>query len=248
VPGAPTAKATATTLARLPWAACVVTALLCMACPDPCVLLGGCNVDADCAADQVCRKQRPHEAGCFVVEGVCVGDDGRREATLCGSVDDCAADECCDPRWNRCVRADLFTGPTCDALTCRDCGAADLRQECSGRSDCPNGQTCDGALDTDPGLCARICSSAADCAPGQRCVLDRCTVGLGKPCIADDERDELVGVGSVPQHDRCHGLTCVDIDAAGNRVDPYCTGNCILDEDRACAAGLVCSDDQCLVP
>jgi hypothetical protein len=221
------------------------------ACPDPCVLAGGCNDNDDCADGQVCRIPRGHEFGCFVVKGTCLSDDGRRQATLCGSVDDCAADECCDPRWNRCVRADLYTGPTCDdGLTCRDCADADLREECDGRSDCGPGEVCDGALDSDPGLCARVCDDSRPCPRGQRCVLDRCTVGLGKPCISDEERDALVGVGGVPQHDRCHGLSCVAVDANGDgvNVDPYCTGNCILQEDRDCAEGLVCAGDECRVP
>jgi hypothetical protein len=213
-------------------------------CPDPCVVGGGCNTSADSATGEVCRVPREHELGCFVVRGTCLADDSKRAATLCGSVDDCAADECCDPRWNRCVRADLFTGPNCDAATCHDCAAADLRAECSGRNDCPAGQICDGALDEEPGLCAAICSTNADCAPGQRCDIDHCTVGIGAPCIADDERDALVGVGAVPQQDRCHGLTCATLDVAGNHVDPYCTGNCILQDDT-CPADFVCSDNQC---
>ena len=214
--------------------------VLSMACPDPCALVGGCNTTADCSSGEVCRKPREGEPGCLIVAGTCLADDGRREAALCGSVDDCAADECCDPRWNRCVRADLYVGPGCDALTCRDCAAADVRAACSGRNDCPDGQVCDGALDTNPGLCARLCSTNADCAAGQRCVLDRCTVSIGKPCITDEER----GIGAVPQQDRCHGLTCETRDAAGNQVDPYCTGNCIL-EDDVCPVDFACLDDAC---
>jgi hypothetical protein len=219
-------------------------------CPDPCVLGGGCNTSADCGDGEVCRIPRDHEWGCFVVRGTCLADDGKRQAALCGSVDDCGDGECCDPRWNRCVRAELFVGPTCDDATCPDCDAADLRAECSGRNDCPANQVCDGALDDDDGLCADICVTSADCKTGQLCKDERCTVSIGTPCIADDERAALVGIGSVPQQDRCHGLTCSALDARGNHVDPYCTDNCTLDEDKeVCdAIGFTCDDNKCMRP
>jgi hypothetical protein len=219
-------------------------------CPDPCVLGGGCNTSADCADGEVCRVPRGGEWGCFVVRGTCLADDGKREATLCGSVDDCADGECCDPRWNRCVRADLFLGPTCDAATCRACPAAGQRKECSGRTDCPQGQVCDGALDDDDGLCADTCAVNADCKTGQRCKHNRCSVAIGTPCVSDEERAELVVVGPLPQQDRCHGLNCTALDASGNQVDPYCTDNCTLAEDNeVCSAvGFTCQNDECLRP
>ncbi len=231
----------------LPWAssALVVTVAVALGhvgCPDPCALAGGCNTTADCPDGEVCRKPRAGEPGCFVVQGTCLVDDGRRAATLCGSVDDCAADECCDPRWNRCVRADRFVATSCDAQTCRDCGAADIRDECSGRNDCPSGLLCNGALETDSGLCSAVCSVDDDCRPGQRCSVGTCTVTFGKPCITAEER----GIGSVPQEDRCRGLRCVATNAAGQRVDPYCTDICLFSDPdgELCPDGFVCGDDD----
>ncbi|MCC7071903.1 MAG: hypothetical protein IT383_11310 [Deltaproteobacteria bacterium] len=224
------------------WALCVVALTLVVVgggCPDPCLLAGGCNANSDCRGDSVCRVARSFETGCPVLAGTCLADDDTLRAPLCGSVDDCDDDECCDPQTNRCIAARLYMGPFCDALTCGDCDETQMRARCTTDDDCDPDEACDLGTVLDESLCAQRCEENRDCGDDERCSLGLCTVRIGTPC------DLEAGLDGTPIERRCYGLSCTNVDANGDTVDPYCTGNCILEEDLCPAPGYACADDQC---
>ena len=211
-----------------------VLLLVPVGCPDPCLLSGGCNLNSDCARGSVCRASRSFEATtCSVLEGTCLQDDGTLQAPLCGSVDDCARDECCDPVTNRCVATRLYVGPNCDEATCGDCAAAQIRQACSTDTDCGRDEMCSSDL-----LCSKRCSEDFDCGEDERCFLDSCSVKIGTPChFIDDIFEE------VPQERDCPGLRCVNVSASEQTTDPYCTDFC-GGERRCPAQDFICQESE----
>lgn len=212
-----------------------------LACPDPCLLAGACNVDADCPSGSVCRIPRTFELGCPVVGGVCQQPAQPGYGAPCGSVEDCADDECCDPRTNTCLAARLFAGPSCDELTCRDCAATNIRERCTSDADCASDEACDLGTVLKESLCARRCQENTDCEEGERCSLDLCTTRMGTPCQL------TAGLDGVPMELRCYGLTCINVDARGSTVAPYCSDNCTLEEDTCPVDGFVChpTEEEC---
>lgn len=204
-------------------------------CPDPCVLGGiGCNVNDDCPSGRLCRLRRDGETGCTVVRGVC-------SDVACGSVDDCAAGECCDPGTNTCVDASLYTGPLCDEFTCGDCAATQLKTACTEDGDCAVDEVCRTARGG-RGRCFPICDDDVDCALDERCVAgEQCSYRIGTPCDLD------VDFSGVDVEDSCAGLDCIDLDADGTRTEPYCTGFCSDFEPGPgdlCPPGFVCDADS----
>ena len=215
-------------------------------CLDPCVFFGGCNVHSDCDEGQVCRLSRTWEFGCGVLEGACVDVDADR---ACGSLADCASNECCDPSTNRCIHAGEFISDSCDALTCADCTR--VRPPCDESTEICD-PSCDGV---------RGCDEGSECDVGDVCRLTRsfepasCTLFMGA-CITDDGRRQTRLCGSVadcaqseccdPYTNRCVAadlypgpacdvLTCPDCSAT--QVREICSHDTDCAPTEACVSG-----------
>jgi hypothetical protein len=208
------------------------------ACPDPCVFGGNaCNNTSDCSDGEICRISRDFEgaSGCFVVEGKCVTPDEQSDI-VCGSVDDCLENECCDPKTNLCVNAWGYTGPQCDALTCGDCDNTLFGERCTSDDDCLDDDTCaviDTLFEASSGVCRLECFANDECPFDQRCRDNNCSVDIGTPCLVENTSSS---------QQQCLGLTCVNIDADGDQTDAYCTGEC--GGELTCPSGFVCDQFQ----
>ena len=206
----------------------VVVGVFAAACPDPCAF-GGCYATSDCAADQVCRKTRDGELDlCPVVPGTCIAKV-QAGFERCGSVDDCGGIDCCDPVTNVCVAPGRYPGPICDAVTCNDCELAQQHRPCDDDVNCRSTETCN------EGLCAARCDDDADCGDG-RCNGDSCSFPLGTLCetglsVATPERD-------------CGAFNeCIDVDAGGRSVLPFCSDFCT--QESECPSDMSCADNKC---
>ncbi len=217
-------------------------------CPDPCVFLGhGCNVNRDCAGGEVCRIARSFEAGCGVVRGTCVSLDAavadeRPDARLCGSVDDCNDNECCDPDTNTCVGEVSYDVSRCDDLTCGSCTDTAAGHRCKSDGDCDKSESCvdEDFNGTSPGVCRQSCDGEGVCPGDERCHAtgsashEVCSVPIGTPCTSPDASGD------------CLGGTCIDVDENDDHVEPpYCSDFCSTDVGPFCPAGFACVSDQC---
>lgn len=219
-----------------------------MKCPNPqrqqcvagqCVARPSCQVDIDCAGQDVCINQRCAPAGCYVESPRCQGSNFVCLSTQCVGnpcqpKSPCTAQEYCRIVDSRCAKP------------------------CAGVSCTGNNQCVDGQCLNDP--CAgKSCAAGEICVNGT-CEKDRCTTGSvckhGRVCNGQN----------TCQDDPCQGVTCPDpqhVCKRGQCVPPdscTCDGNCPSDQlciggkcippacsdTTKCSGGKVCANGQCL--
>ncbi len=149
------------------------------------LVLGNCWEDEDCKEGQTCEGENicPCGAACFVADapGKCQGGDVAPPGSCCASDADCADGTYCaesipssDGQWGSC----MWKPPVGKCWEDEDCEGDDT---CIGAFDCGCDVACGapsipGACGTD--LCDGValppkgCSSAAQCQPGQACVMN----------------------------------------------------------------------------
>jgi len=196
-------------------------------CVDPCVLSGApCDSHTDCDDGDVCRLRRGSEVGCLFAAGTCV-------AGSCGSVEDCAAEECCDPDSSSCISADDYQGP-CGPRTCGDCPECSFGfcEERGGLVSCGSDENCADDEACRDSVCRAVCDYDSDC-PQARCSSGTCSEPFGTPCESGAD---------------CAGLGCYDLTPAGATRPGYCSASCGNQADCPLGHYFVCKSGECRMP
>jgi hypothetical protein len=151
-----------------------------------------------------------------------------RRCSTCGGDDECAGPEFPHCHEGHCH---VCSDDACDPGRCiRNRGCV----ECLGDEDCGDGQFCERSRGTY--TCRTTCTRGDDAtcsdASGQCAFGEYCVREMGTPCEEVSRRSS-----------ECFDGACVDRDATGALVSPYCTRTCHT-ADLPCSAGSTCVEDH----
>jgi hypothetical protein len=209
-------------------------------------IASGCAKDSDCAPPaSICENGACvpgcGSAGCQPYED-CSAARGRCDVRSCGGPADCAPPAgTCDT--GICVAGcglKPCAGGTCVAASglC-DGGPAPLDARCTANLDCAS-RFCftPGTTPPQPGVCATLCGTTADCAPGRRCTEHAQTPGI-RACLSGAQLLQVVGA-------KRGGESCATADEcqSGLALASPCRCVDVCTKDSDCAAGEHCRGNQ----
>ncbi|MEL6179594.1 MAG: hypothetical protein AAFS10_11610, partial [Myxococcota bacterium] len=175
----------------------------------------------------------------------CGGDDN---ATGCTSDVDCRGDRVCQE--GSCVEPSGGTSNTTSTssnATSNDTSVGTSNTtssnttNCTGDSDCPTGEVCDG------NMCGTLmCMGDDDCGNDTRF----CFGGICQPVLSCTDDGDCTAIGGTCQDGICEPSCIVDGDCSNPTleacVDGVCVSRCL--NDNQCDGGDVCQDNLCVTP